>query len=111
VVDGVVELEADGRAGSNGHDRGGGGVGVADVVRRGRGGDRAVVHRLADSRGGGGGASDEGVPDVCNKVSLKAVRNCTSYIQCAETDWARAVRARRPANFMIVGVGGCRGFE
>jgi hypothetical protein len=111
VVDGVVELEADGRAGSNGHGRGSGGVGVADVVRRGRGRDRAVVHRLADGRGGGGGASDEGVPDVCNRMSLKAVRSYTSYVQCAETDWARAVRARRPANFMVVGVGDCRGFE
>jgi hypothetical protein len=103
VVDGVVELEADGRAGGDGHGGSRGGVGVADVVRRGRGGDRAVVHGLADSRGGGGGASDEGVPDVCNKVSLKAVRSCTNYVQCAETDWARAARARRPANFIVVG--------
>jgi hypothetical protein len=65
VVDGVVELEAEGRARGDGDGRGRARVGVADVVGRGRGGDWAVVHRLADGGSGGGRARDEGRPDVC----------------------------------------------
>jgi hypothetical protein len=108
VVDGVVELEADGRAGSDEGGGGGGGVDVAGHAGRGDGGDRAVVNRLPDGGGRGGAAGDERRPDVYRvKVSTGATeKEQKMHEQWAETLWARTTNAARVASFIVSGGAG-----